>query len=214
MDDSLRSAIWWVLPIVAALWLQGPALGDALKKWKIPIYGFVGGEATAEGGDMIWAGRKTLLVGRSFRTNAAGIDALKTLLKPLDVEVRDFDLPYWSGPGDVLHLMSFISLLDQDLAVVYRPLMPVGLFEDLKARGVELIDIPEKEFPTQGCNILALAPRKLVMLEGNPITKARLEKAGCTVLEFRGQEIAFKGSGGPTCLTRPLLRAESAKERS
>jgi N-dimethylarginine dimethylaminohydrolase len=193
---------------------EGPAMGDALKNWGIPVYGVVAGGATTEGGDMIWVDRKTLLVGRSFRTNSAGVEALKPLLKPLGAEVIAFDLAYWSGPGDVLHLMSFISLLDQDLAVVYRRLMPVALYECLQARNIELVDIPEEEFPTQGCNILALAPRKLVMLAGNPITKTRLEKAGCTVFEIEGREIALKGSGGPTCLTRPLLREALVKERS
>jgi N-dimethylarginine dimethylaminohydrolase len=187
---------------------EGPALGDALKKWGVPVLGIIDGPATAEGGDMLWLDRKTLCVGRGFRTNAAGVNALRSFLKPLDVDIIDFPLPYWNGPEDVLHLMSFISLLDSDLAVVYRRLLPVPFFELLTERKVELIDIPESEVATQASNVLALSPRKVAMLEGNPVTKSRLEEAGCTVCAFKGDEIAFKGSGGPTCLTRPLFRDE------
>jgi N-dimethylarginine dimethylaminohydrolase len=103
--------------------------------------------------------------------------------------------------------MSFISLLDTDLAVVYKKLLPVALYHLLLIRGFQLIDIPEQEFPTQGCNVLAISPRRVVILEGNPVTAGRLRQAGCFVYELSGQEIAFKGSGGPTCLTRPLSRA-------
>jgi N-dimethylarginine dimethylaminohydrolase len=185
---------------------EGPALRDALKKWDIPVLGTVDGPAFAEGGDMLWADIRTLLVGRSFRTNSAGIEALRSLLSPLGVAVLEFHLPCWKGPENILHLMSFISLLDSDLAVVYRRLVPVPLLEFLLERKFQLIDIPEAEFPTQGCNVLALSPRNVLILKGNPVTKARLEEEGCTVREFEGQEIGLKGSGGPTCLTRPLLR--------
>jgi len=186
---------------------EGPAIGDALMAWDVPVLGIIDGTATAEGGDLLWLDHDTLAVGRGFRTNAAGIAALRKLLDPLGIEVIAFHLPFWSGPGDVLHLQSFISLLDADLAVVYKKLLPVPFYEVLKARKIELIDIPEAEFPTQGCNVLALAPRRAVMLERNPLTKKALEAAGCVVQVIKGDEIAFKGSGGPTCLTRPLLRA-------
>jgi N-dimethylarginine dimethylaminohydrolase len=186
---------------------EGPAVGDALKTWNVPVLGVIDGTATAEGGDLVWLDHDTLAVGRGFRTNAAGIAALRKLLGPLGVTVLDFHLPFWSGPSDVLHLQSFISLLDADLAVVYKKLLPVPFYEVLKARKIELIDIPETELPTQGCNVLALAPRRTVMLERNPLTKKALEAAGCVVQVIKGDEIAFKGSGGPTCLTRPLLRA-------
>jgi N-dimethylarginine dimethylaminohydrolase len=185
---------------------EGPAMADALTGWGVPVLARIEGPATAEGGDMIWLDGATLLVGRGFRTNGPGVDALREALRPLGVTVLDFHLPYWSGPGDVLHLMSFISLLDDDLAVVSRKLLPVPLFELLEERRVRLVDIPEEEFPTQACNVLALAPRRVVMLEGNPATRARLEAEGCEVFAIKGEEIAFKGSGGPTCLTRPLLR--------
>jgi N-dimethylarginine dimethylaminohydrolase len=117
------------------------------------------------------------------------------------------ELPYWNGPDDVLHLMSFISLLDDDLAVVYRRILPVPLFELLAVYGVELVDAPEQEYDTLGCNVLAVSPRHVIMAAGNPMTRLRLEAAGCTVEEFDGSEICLPGAGGPTCLTRPLLRA-------
>jgi arginine deiminase len=185
---------------------EGPAFADALKGWDVPILGVVDGAATAEAGDMIWLDRRTLLVGRGFRTNAAGIQRLTDLLRPLGVNVIAVELPYWNGPADVLHLMSFISLLDNDLAVVYRRLLPVPLFELLASLGVQLIDVPEEEYDTLGCNVLALAPREIVMVRGNPVTRKRLEEAGCKIVEFDGSEICFPGAGGPTCLTRPILR--------
>ena len=165
----------------------------------------IGGDATAEGGDLVWLDRLTLLAGRGFRTNAAGIEALRRVLAPLDVTVIPVELPYWNGPDECLHLMSFISLLDDDLAVVYPKMMPVPLYELLKRRGIQMVEIPDDELMTQGCNALAIAPRQVVMLAGNPVTRRRLEAAGCTVHEFSGQEISIKGAGGPTCLTRAVL---------
>jgi N-dimethylarginine dimethylaminohydrolase len=186
---------------------EGPAFADAFENWDVPIVGVIDGAATAEAGDMVWLDRQTLLVGRGFRTNAAGVARLSELLKPGGVEVISFELPYWNGPQDVLHLMSFISLLDDDLAVVYRRLLPVPLFELLTSRGVQLVDVPEQEYDTLGCNVLAISPRNLIMVGGNPVTQSRLEAAGCKVSEFDGSEICLPGAGGPTCLTRPLLRA-------
>jgi N-dimethylarginine dimethylaminohydrolase len=185
---------------------EGPAMEDALNGWGIPILGAIEGGATAEAGDMIWLDRQTLLVGRGFRTNQAGIDWLSSLMQPLGVSVIPVSLPYWTGPDDVLHLMSFISLLDVDLAVVYRRLLPVPLYELLVERGVKLVDVLEDEYPSLGCNVLAVGPRQLVMVSGNPITRSRLEARGCTVSEFDGSEICIPGSGGPTSITRPLLR--------
>ncbi|MDI6848821.1 MAG: arginine deiminase family protein [Candidatus Saccharicenans sp.] len=182
------------------------AMEDTFKTWGVPILGRLSGKATAEGGDLLWLDEKTLVAGRSFRTNQEGIDQLREILRPLGVSVIYFDLPYWNGPGEVLHLMSFISLLDTDLAVVYKRLLPVAFYELLLERGIQLIEIPEEEFPTQGCNVLAIAPRRLVILEGNPRTAERLRRAGCFVYELPGSEIALKGCGGPTCLTRPLFR--------
>jgi len=186
---------------------EGPAFADAFKTWDVPILGVIDGAATAEAGDMVWLDRQTLLVGRGFRTNAAGAARLSELLKPGGVQVISFELPYWNGPQDVLHLMSFISLLDDDLAVVYRRLLPVTLFELLTSRNVQLVDVPGQEYETLGCNVLAISPRNLIMASGNPVTRSRLEAAGCRISEFDGSEICLPGAGGPTCLTRPLLRA-------
>jgi arginine deiminase len=186
---------------------EGPAFIDAFNRWDIPILGVIDGDATAEAGDMVWLDHDTLLAGRGFRTNEAGIAGLAALLKPLAVTVVPVQLPYWKGPDDVLHLMSFISLLDDDLAIVYRRILPVPLFELLTARHVQLVDVPEAEYDTLGCNVLAVAPRQVIMASGNPITRARLQAAGCKVAEFDGAEICLPGAGGPTCLTRPLLRA-------
>ena len=182
-------------------------MGDAMKSWDIPVLGTVHGDGLAEGGDMVWLDANTLLAGVGFRTNMAGIEQLRSILKPLDVRVLEFQLPYWSGPQDVLHLMSFLSLLDSDLAVVYRKLMPAVLFQLLSARGIHMVDVPDDEYDSLGCNVLALEPRVVLMAEGNPVTRKRLEEAGCKVHEYEGSEISLKGSGGPTCLTRPVLRA-------
>jgi arginine deiminase len=186
---------------------EGPAFRDALITWDVPILGTIDGDATAEGGDTLWLDRQTLLVGRSFRTNASGVEALTALLRPLGVTVVSYDLPYWNGASEVLHLQSLISLLDVNLAVVYRRMLPVAMFELLVKRGIELIDVADAEYDTLGCNVLAIAPRQLVMVAGNPVTRARFIAAGCKVLEFDGSEICLTGSGGPTCLTRPILRA-------
>ena len=185
---------------------EGPAFVDALRQWGIPILGYISGAATAEAGDMVWLDSRTLLVGRGFRTNAAGVEALMALMRPLGVTVLAFHLPYGNGPEDVLHLMSLMSMLDHDLAVVHRPMLPVPLFELLAGRGMRLVDVAADEYPTMGCNVLAVAPRKVVMIRGNSVTRSRLEAAGCTVAEFDGSAICFPGSGGPTCLTRPLWR--------
>jgi len=185
---------------------EGPAVADAMRTWDMPILGVVDGDAMAEGGDMIWLDARTLLVGRGFRTNQRGIERLSDLLKPLGVTVISVPLPYADGPQDVLHLMSFMSLLDTDLAVVNRRLLPVPLFELLSERGVELVDVAEDEYMTLGCNVLAVAPRQLLMVAGNPVTRERLEAAGCDVTEFEGSEICLPGAGGPTCLTRPVHR--------
>src|SRR5215831_1775871 len=186
---------------------EGPAFADAFKDWNVPILGVIDGPGTAEAGDMVWLDHDTLLVGRGFRTNQAGVERLSELLQPAGTKVTAFQLPYWNGPEDVLHLMSFISLLDNDLAVVYRRLLPVTLFELLTSRNVQLVDVPEQEYETLGCNVLAISPRNLIMASGNPVTRSRLEAAGCTISEFDGSEICLPGAGGPTCLTRPLLRA-------
>jgi arginine deiminase len=185
---------------------EGPAFADALATWGVPVLGIVDGPATAEAGDMVWLDAETLLVGRGFRTNAKGIHRLSELLRPLGANVIPVELPYWKGTGEVLHLMSFISLVDENLAVVYRKLMPVPLFEILEERGMQFVDVPDEEYESLGCNVLAVSPRNVIVVSGNPVTRSRLEAAGCRVSEFEGSEICWPGAGGPTCLTRPLVR--------
>jgi len=170
----------------------------------IGVVGRLEPPATAEGGDMLWLDERTLIVGRGYRTNGTGIDAIRALLP--DVTVLSVDLPHLRGPSECLHLMSLLSPLDHDLAVAYLPLMPVPLVEALEGRGVALVEVPEDEFSTMGPNVLALAPRVALALEGNPETRRRMEAAGVDVRTYRGDEISRKGDGGPTCLTRPLLR--------
>jgi len=186
---------------------EGLAFADVCGKWGVPVLGRIDGDATAEAGDMLWLDRRTLLVGRGFRTNAAGVAALSSMLAPLDVNVIPFDLTYWNGANEVLHLQSFISMIDENLAVVYRRLLPVAMFELLNKRGVRLIDVPDSEYDSLACNVLAVAPRKVMMVAGNPTTRTRIEKEGGMVTEFDGSEICIPGSGGPTCLTRPIQRA-------
>jgi N-dimethylarginine dimethylaminohydrolase len=170
------------------------------------ILGQIKSPGTLEGGDVAWLDEKTLAVGYSYRTNEAGIQQLKGLLEPKGITILVADLPHYRGKEDVFHLMSILSPVDKDLAVVYSPLMPIKFRNELLKRGFQLIEVPEAEFDSMGCNVLAIAPRECVMVEGNPITKALLEKAGCKVTTYLGKEISVKGGGGPTCLTRPLVR--------
>ena len=172
----------------------------------IPIRGRITGEGTVEGGDVCWIDERTLAVGRGYRTNDAGIRQLRELVRGCVDEVVVVPLPHWRGPEDVFHLMSIVSPIDRHLFLVYAPLIPVPFREALLARGIELVEVAEPEFQTLGCNVLALAPREVLMVTGNRETRARLERTGVTVREFAGREICLKGGGGPTCLTRPLTR--------
>ncbi|MBS1977139.1 MAG: hypothetical protein JST46_07190 [Bacteroidetes bacterium] len=172
----------------------------------IPVLGRIESPGTVEGGDVAWLDQKTLAVGYTYRTNREGIRQLKALLEPSGIQVTVVPLPHYRGPSDVFHLMSILSPVDHNLAVVYSPLMPIVFREELIRRGFGLVEVPDQEFDSMGCNVLAIAPRKCVMTDGNPITRARLEKAGCEVLTYSGNEISVKGGGGPTCLTRPLWR--------
>ena len=140
-----------------------------------------------------------------YRTNMEGVRQLQVLCGP-DVEVLAFDMPHYKGKSDVFHLMSVLSPVAHDLAVVYLPLMPARLVELLQHRGIGFVEVPDGEFDSMGCNVLAVAPRKVMMVEGNPETRHRLLGAGVDVFTYRGDEISRKGEGGPTCLTRPLLR--------
>jgi dimethylargininase len=168
----------------------------------LAIVGRLEAPATADGGDTVWLGGDTLLVGRSYRTNDAGIEALRATLP--GVEVLAFDLPHRSGPDEVLHLRSLISPLAEDLAVAYLPLLPVRLVELLEARGIELVGVPDDELETMGPNVLALARRVGLALAGSDRTRRRLARAGVEVVVYEGEEISRKGDGGPTCLTLPL----------
>jgi N-dimethylarginine dimethylaminohydrolase len=182
-------------------------LARALQDCGVPVYGRLGGAARAEGGDTLWLDHDTLAVGRGFRTNAEGVRQLRDLLEPLGVKVLDYDLPYFTGPEACLHLLSVISPVDVDLAVAYPPLMPTAFWAELRRRGMRLLEVPEEEFSrTQATNVLTVAPRKCIMLDGNPVTRELLEMADCEVLTFPGEPLSLKAEGGPTCLTRPVWR--------
>ncbi len=182
------------------------AIAPILADIGIPVLGAITGDGTLEGGDVVWLNEKTLAVGMGYRTNFEGIRQLKDLTSDFVDNFIVVTLPHWKGPDDVLHLMSMISPVDDDLAVIYSPLMPVPFRQGLIELGIKLIEVPDAEYDNMACNILAIAPRKVVMLTGNPNTKKMLEAEGVTVYEYEGKEISFKGAGGPTCLTRPLLR--------
>jgi len=173
----------------------------------ITIKGCIEAPGKLEGGDVAWIDESTLAVARGYRTNDEGIRQLKELVKDTCEEVIVFHSPHYKGPSDVFHLMSVYSPVDHDLAVVYSPLMPVSFREELIKRGTQLVEVPTEEFDSLGCNVLTIAPRICLMVKGNPVTKQLLENAGATVFEFDGNEICLKGSGGPTCLTRPLERS-------
>jgi N-dimethylarginine dimethylaminohydrolase len=172
----------------------------------IPVLGEIDAPGTVESGDMLWLDQNTLAIGEGYRTNAAGIDQMKIFLRPIDVDVIRVPLPYWRGPSECLHLMSLMSPVDHKVAVVYLPLMPVPFVKLLEAEGWSFIEIPDEEFATQGCNVLAIAPGKVLMLKDNPVTIGRLEAGGVDVHTYTGDEISHNRAGGPTCLTRPILR--------
>jgi N-dimethylarginine dimethylaminohydrolase len=180
------------------------ALVSSLEAAGVPVAAEVAEPAVAEGGDTLWLDDETLLVGIGYRTSEAAVPALHAAFP--GVEIIAFDLPHWNGVGEVMHLLSFISPLDRDLALVYPRLAPVRLMGLLAERGVSVLEVPDEEFESQGANVLALAPRRALALDGSPETRRRMERAGVDVVTYRGDEISKKGDGGPTCLTRPLLR--------
>jgi len=184
------------------------AMAYRFESLDIPILYTLHGQALAEGGDLLWLNDHTLAVGQGFRTNAEGLRQLQEALRGLNVELIPVQLPYYYGPEACLHLMSLISVVDDRLAVVYLPLLPTPFWQYLKERDFQLIEAPDEEFETMGTNVLALAPGQCLMLEDNPVTRQRLEAAGCEVLTYRGNEISLKAEGGPTCLSRPILREE------
>jgi dimethylargininase len=178
-----------------------------LERWTeaagIPTLGRIEEPGTVEGGDTLWLRPDLFCVGRTMRTNATGVAQLADLIGG---DVRAFDLPYWKGADELVHLMSVVSPVADDLAVVYLPLLPVGLWELLVDLDIRLVSVPDEEFPTLGCNVLAVSPGVVIMAEGNPVTAAALAAAGCEVHTYAAEQIGINGSGGPTCLTRPILR--------
>jgi N-dimethylarginine dimethylaminohydrolase len=204
-------------------------LGDALQAAGVGVTGRLTGGARADGGDFIWLDEGTVLAGRSYRTNAEGLAQLTAILAREGVTLEQVDLPHDRGPGHVLHLMSLISPVAPDLAVVFPPLAlddlepadslrriqdrhlaAVRLMEALADRGIKVIDVDAEEYQTMGTNVLAVAPGRVVVVDGNPRTRAAMESAGCEVHSYAGSELSIKGDGGPTCLTAPIWRDEGA----
>jgi N-dimethylarginine dimethylaminohydrolase len=186
--------------------LEPAAQLAAFKAKGLNILGEILTPGTIEGGDTTWLDTSTLAVALSYRTNEEGINQLCALLQPRGIEVITVPLPHYKGPSDVFHLMSVISIVDHNLAVVYSPLMPIFFRNELLRRGFELIEVGPDEFDLMGCNVLAIGPRICLIVSGCNQTKKALENAGCLVYEYPGEEISLKGGGGPTCLTRPLER--------
>jgi len=184
---------------------EPPLLAVQLEDLGIPVAGRLTAPATADGGDMFWLDATTLAVGRTYRTNQAAHDQLRAILEPIGVTVETFDLPHDMGPDYCLHLMSVVSPVRENLAVVYERLAPVALLQALAVRGIETINVPDEDYVSLGCNILAVAPGVVVIAEGNNATIAKLRDHGVEVHTYAASEIN-KGEGGPTCLTRPLLR--------
>jgi N-dimethylarginine dimethylaminohydrolase len=185
---------------------EGPHHAAFCEKQDIPTLGQITAPGTTEAGDILWLDSKTLLIGNGYRTNAAGIQQVRALLAPKGVEVLSAPLPYGPGPSACLHLMSLISLLDDHTAIVDLPWLAVETVELLKSRGFTFIEIDPAERDTLACNVLALGNNRLLAIEENRNTNARLRQAGFNVRTFPGAELCINGSGGPTCLTRPLLR--------
>ena len=176
------------------------------KSIQIPILGKIKAPGTLEGGDVVWIDDKTIAVGEGYRTNKEGIEQLRYLLSDQVETVISVPIPHWNGPQDCLHLMSNLSPIDHNLYLVYSRLLPVSFRKYLLDENIELIDVPDEEYESMGCNVLTVAPRKAIMISGNSKTKQLLEKNNVEVYTYDGTEISIKGAGGPTCLTRPFLR--------
>jgi len=183
-----------------------PAINASeLERLGLDVIGEIMAPGKVEGGDLVWLDEHTVLAAIGYRTNQEGIAQLAAILGG-EVDVLGFDMPHYKGASDVFHLMSVLSPVDEKLAVVYLPLMPVRLVQFLQERGFEFIHVPDEEFDSMGCNVLAIAPSHVIMVAGNPITQQRIKAAGCKVEVLQADEISRKGEGGPTCLTRPLIR--------
>jgi len=182
------------------------AQARAFTRRGVPMSGRIDPPGCLEGGDVVWLDDRSVLVGLGYRTNEQGVSQFRRLLEGEIDTCAAVPLPHWRGPDDVFHLMSILSPVDRDLAVAYSPLMPVPCRRLLLARGFRLVEVPDEEFASMGANVLAIGPRRVLMLEGNPTTRQRLERAGADVQTYSGREISAKGGGGPTCLTRPIAR--------
>lgn len=183
---------------------------NAYEKAGIPILGRIEAPGSVEGGDCVWIDSTTLAVGRGVRSNQAGIEQLAAMLAPIGVTVLGFDLPLWQGEEACLHLMSVISPLADDLALVHAPLLPASFYLLLKDRGIRMIVAPPEEFAASNglsLNVLPLSPNEVIMVDGFPATRAAMESAGCRVETFEADALCIACEGGPTCLTRPVLRA-------
>ena len=210
-DPSLmtnRGAL--ILSMGKALRHPEPALHEeTYKRLGIPVLGRVEAPGQVEGGDCVWIDDRTLAIGRGVRTNQAGIQQVSNILSPLGVEVYGFDLPLWQGEEACLHLMSVISPLADDLALVFAPLLPAAFYQMLRARGITLVDGDAGEFHASNglsLNVLPTSPRQVIAVAGFPKTKAAMEAAGCAVETFEADALCIACEGGPTCLTRPILR--------
>ena len=182
------------------------AIASYFSSINVPILGQIRSPGTLEGGDVVWIDERTVAVGEGYRTNAEGISQFKSLLNSELDNVITVPLPHWTGPADCLHLMSNVSPIDSDLYLVYSKLLPVSFREYLLGRGIKLIEVPDEEYNSMGCNVLAISPKNVIMINNNPITQKRLEAENVQVHTYDGSEISIKGSGGPTCLTRPFMR--------
>ncbi|MCK7478497.1 MAG: arginine deiminase family protein [Candidatus Moduliflexus flocculans] len=171
-----------------------------------PVVGEIRAPGTLEGGDVVWLDARTAAIGHGYRTDAEGIRQFREIVAADGCEVVEVPLPHWDGPGDVLHLMSMLSPVAERKLLVYSRLLPVPFRKRLLAAGFELLEVPDTEYATMATNVLALGPGRCLAIAGNPRTAAVLEKAGIEVLTYEGTEISVKGSGGPTCLTRPFRR--------
>ena len=179
---------------------------EELERLGIPVLGTLSGDAYADGGDRYWIDDSTMAVALGYRTNRAGAEALARLVEPEGVTVECYDTPHDQGPGFVLHLQSFLSGVAEGLCVIYEPLAPVRLLQDLRERGTEWIAIDRDSYIAMGCNILAVRPGVVVMVDAAPAVRRELERRGVEVHVYDGSELSLKGDGGPTCLTQPLLR--------
>ncbi len=188
---------------------EAEAMAQELERLGVPVLGTLTAPAYADGGDRFWLDDATMAIGLGYRTNLAGVEAVRALVKPEGVTVEAYDMPHDQGPGFVLHLQSFLSAVTEDLCVVYEPLAPVRLLQDLRLRGFDWIAISHDDYLAMGCNVLAIRPGVVVMVDGVPGVRRALEARGVEVHVYDGSELSLKGDGGPTCLTAPLLRGDA-----